>query len=56
MGEVVSQAKASRSGGDATLHDLPAAKKTSKNTSPAKKAAAKKTPARKSAGRKPRRA
>ncbi|MFJ6722362.1 hypothetical protein [Streptomyces sp. NPDC091259] len=50
----VSQAKASRSGGaDATIHDLPAAKKTTKKTA-AKKAADKAVPAKKSAGRKPR--
>ncbi|MFI5831419.1 Ku protein [Streptomyces sp. NPDC051578] len=50
----VSEAKASRSdGADATVHDLPAAKKTTKKTA-AKKAAAKQAPAKKSAGRKPR--
>ncbi|THA45649.1 Ku protein [Streptomyces sp. A1136] len=50
----VSQAKASRTGGaDATVHDLPAAKKTTKKT-PTKKTAAKEAPAKKSAGRKPR--
>ncbi|MEU6895892.1 Ku protein [Streptomyces sp. NPDC046557] len=51
----VSEAKASRSGGaDATVHDLPAAKKTIKKTAAAKKAAAKQAPVKKSAGRKPR--
>ncbi|THA53142.1 Ku protein [Streptomyces sp. A1136] len=50
----VNEAKASRSDGpDATVHDLPAAKKTTKKTA-AKKAAAKQAPAKKSAGRKPR--
>ncbi|THA44494.1 hypothetical protein [Streptomyces sp. A1136] len=50
----VSEAKASRSGGpDAAVHDLPAAKKTTKKTA-AKKTAAKETPAKKTAGRKPR--
>ncbi|MEU6896277.1 hypothetical protein ABZ934_31960 [Streptomyces sp. NPDC046557] len=50
----VSEAKASRTGGaDVTVHDLPAAKKTTKRTTAAKKTA-EETPAKKSAGRKPR--
>ncbi|MGW7103843.1 hypothetical protein [Streptomyces sp. NPDC054838] len=50
----VSEAKASRSGcGDATVHDLPAAKKATKRTAAPKKTA-EETPAKKSAGRKPR--
>ncbi|THA46071.1 Ku protein [Streptomyces sp. A1136] len=49
----VSHAKASRTGADATVHDLPAAKKTTKKTA-AKKTAAKQTPTKKTAGRKPR--
>lgn len=50
----VSEAKASRSGGaDASVHDLPTAKKTTKKTA-AKEAVDKAVPAKKSADRKPR--
>ncbi|MFJ6722379.1 Ku protein [Streptomyces sp. NPDC091259] len=50
----VSDAKASRSGGDATVHDLPTTKKTTKKAAASKKTASKEVPAKKSGGRKPR--